>query len=80
MNLLTGKTVLLTGGAGTVGRELIRHTLRRRPAGLRVVDSNESEVFNRNSRPGYFPTSLTAGTTPNMGRASLGKPVPPEDV
>lgn len=46
MNLVTGKTILLTGGAGTVGRELIRHVLRQQPAGLRVVDSNESEVFN----------------------------------
>ena len=46
MDLIRGKTVLLTGGAGTVGRELIRHLLARQPRELRVIDTNESEVFN----------------------------------
>ena len=53
MNLLTGKTVFLTEGAGTVGRELIRPTLRQRPAGLRVADNNESEIFNLEEASGH---------------------------
>lgn len=40
-----GKTVLVTGGCGTVGRELVRQLLELGPREIRVVDTNESEVF-----------------------------------
>lgn len=45
MAFLTGKTVFVTGGCGTVGRELVNQILMQQPAELRVVDCNESEVF-----------------------------------
>jgi len=45
MAFLTDKTVLVTGGCGTVGRELIRQIARQNPAEIRVVDNNESEIF-----------------------------------
>lgn len=45
MAFLTGKTVLVTGGCGTVGRELVRQIVRQNPAEIRVVDNNESEIF-----------------------------------
>ena len=45
MAFLTGKTVLVTGGCGTVGRELIRQIVRQNPAEIRVIDNNESEIF-----------------------------------
>lgn len=45
MAFLTGKTVLVTGGCGTVGRELVRQIVRQQPAEIRVLDNNESEIF-----------------------------------
>lgn len=45
MAFLTGKTVLVTGGCGTVGRELVRQIVRQNPAEVRVIDNNESEIF-----------------------------------
>ena len=45
MAFLTGKTVLVTGGCGTVGRELVRQIVTQGPAEVRVLDNNESEIF-----------------------------------
>lgn len=45
MAFLTGKTVLVTGGCGTVGRELVKQIVSQAPREIRVVDSNESEIF-----------------------------------
>lgn len=45
MSFFSGKTVLVTGGCGTVGRELVRQLLDLQPREIRVVDTNESEVF-----------------------------------
>jgi FlaA1/EpsC-like NDP-sugar epimerase len=42
---LTNKTVLITGGCGTVGLELVDQILLQQPKEVRVVDCNESEVF-----------------------------------
>ena len=40
-----GKRILVTGAAGTVGKELIRQLLVMKPEELRLVDNNESETF-----------------------------------
>ncbi len=39
------KKILITGAAGTVGRELIRQLVSFDPAELRLMDNNESETF-----------------------------------
>lgn len=37
--------MLVTGGCGTVGRELVRQIVSQAPREVRVIDSNESEIF-----------------------------------
>lgn len=39
------KRVLITGGAGTVGKALVRHILRTEADDIRVFDNNETELF-----------------------------------
>ncbi|HAY21600.1 MAG TPA: capsule biosynthesis protein CapD [Desulfobacterales bacterium] len=39
------KNILITGAAGTVGRELIRQLINYQPGELRLMDNNESEMF-----------------------------------
>jgi FlaA1/EpsC-like NDP-sugar epimerase len=39
------KTILITGAAGTVGKELIRQLMEFEPAGIRLLDNNETELF-----------------------------------
>ena len=45
MSFFSDKTILVTGGCGTVGREIVRQLLDHSPKELRVVDTNESEIF-----------------------------------
>lgn len=45
MSFFTNKTVLVTGGCGTVGREIVAQLLGHSPKELRIVDTNESEIF-----------------------------------
>lgn len=45
MTFFTNKSVLVTGGCGTVGREIVRQLLDHDPREIRVVDTNESEIF-----------------------------------
>ena len=40
-----GTRILITGAAGTVGREIVRQVYSLKPAELRLVDNNESEMF-----------------------------------
>jgi FlaA1/EpsC-like NDP-sugar epimerase len=39
------KRILLTGSAGTVGREIVRQIVSFEPSELRLTDNNESEMF-----------------------------------
>ena len=39
------KKILITGAAGTVGRELVKQLLVWEPAELRLMDNNETEMF-----------------------------------
>ncbi len=41
----SGKRVLVTGGCGTIGKELIDQLLKQNPQELRVVDNNEEGIF-----------------------------------
>ncbi len=45
MTFFTNKSILVTGGCGTVGREIVRQLLGHDPREIRVVDTNESEIF-----------------------------------
>lgn len=45
MSFFSDKTILVTGGCGTVGREIVRQLLDHSPKELRIVDTNESEIF-----------------------------------
>jgi FlaA1/EpsC-like NDP-sugar epimerase len=45
MSFFNAKTILVTGGCGTVGREIVRQLLDHNPKEVRVIDSNESEIF-----------------------------------
>ncbi|MEW6714637.1 MAG: SDR family NAD(P)-dependent oxidoreductase [Nitrospirota bacterium] len=40
-----GKKILLTGATGTIGKELVRQLASFKPAELRLMDNNESEMF-----------------------------------
>lgn len=44
-NYLKGKTVLVTGGTGSIGRELVRHVLDCTPAVVRVLSRNEFNQY-----------------------------------
>jgi len=39
------KNILITGAAGTVGREIVRLLLKCEPEELRLMDNNETEIF-----------------------------------
>ncbi|MCK9375545.1 MAG: SDR family NAD(P)-dependent oxidoreductase [Syntrophobacterales bacterium] len=39
------KTILITGAAGTIGRELVRQLLEYNPATIRLLDNNETELY-----------------------------------
>lgn len=45
MSYFADKRVLITGAAGTVGREIARQLAQYCPKELRLIDNNESEVF-----------------------------------
>lgn len=43
--MLTGKTVLVTGGTGSIGSEIVRQVLRQQPDVVRVYSRDESKQF-----------------------------------
>lgn len=44
--LIRGKSVVVTGGGGSIGSELCRHLLMRGPAKLVIIDHSEFNLFN----------------------------------
>jgi len=45
-NIFEDKDVLVTGGAGTIGSAIVRNVLKSNPRVVRVLDNNETAVFN----------------------------------
>ena len=66
MSFFSNKSILVTGGCGTVGHEIVRQLLDHNPREIRVVDTNESEIFfleqelldHRRKNPGSTISSL----------------------
>ncbi len=44
-NLWAGKSILITGVSGTVGRELLRQVVAKEPVEVIGLDNNETELF-----------------------------------
>ncbi|MDD1662034.1 MAG: polysaccharide biosynthesis protein [Methanomicrobiales archaeon] len=44
--MYTGKKILVTGGVGSIGRELVRKILAADPATVRILDNNETGLFD----------------------------------
>jgi len=49
MGSLAGKNVLITGGCGSIGSELVSQVLKADPEVVRVLDSDEASLFNLQS-------------------------------
>jgi FlaA1/EpsC-like NDP-sugar epimerase len=45
-NYYQGKTVLITGGVGSIGNYLVREILKYSPRTIRIFDNNESALFD----------------------------------
>jgi FlaA1/EpsC-like NDP-sugar epimerase len=59
--MITGRSVLLTGGAGSVGRALARRILDEDPAVLRIFDSDESGLADAKTAFGDDRCRFLAG-------------------
>ena len=45
-NFYADKTILVTGGVGSIGSEIVRSILEHNPEAVRVLDSNETGLFD----------------------------------
>ncbi len=45
VGMLEGKKVLVTGGAGTIGSALAKEALKRNPGVVRILDNDETKLF-----------------------------------
>jgi FlaA1/EpsC-like NDP-sugar epimerase len=52
-SMFKGKTILVTGGAGSIGREIIRELLKLDPSVVRVFDNNEAGLFELEKEMGH---------------------------
>ena len=60
MNCIKNKRILVTGGTGSLGKELVRHLLKNeQPETVRIYDVDETEQFEfQHELKGYEDTVL----------------------
>jgi FlaA1/EpsC-like NDP-sugar epimerase len=44
-NFYSGKVILVTGGAGSIGNEIVRKLIKYKPHVVRILDNNETALF-----------------------------------
>ena len=52
-NMFKGKTVLVTGGTGSIGSELVRQILKYEPAQVRIFSRNDTRQYEFRENLGY---------------------------
>jgi len=57
-NSITGKTVMVTGGGGSIGSELVRQCIKLEPAKLVMLDVDETELFHVQNELKSYGTTL----------------------
>ncbi|CAN5183850.1 nucleoside-diphosphate sugar epimerase/dehydratase [soil metagenome] len=57
-NSITGKTVLVTGGGGSIGSELVRQCAKLKPSKLVMLDIDETELFHVENELNAIGTSV----------------------
>jgi FlaA1/EpsC-like NDP-sugar epimerase len=71
-NLVTGRRILVTGGAGSIGSEIARQVAAHAPASLVLVDINENELYllvrQLQERHPELPVSALVGDIRDLDR------------
>ncbi|MDO8603586.1 MAG: polysaccharide biosynthesis protein [Candidatus Omnitrophota bacterium] len=67
-NLYEGKTILVTGGAGSIGSALVRKLLEFNPRTVRILDTNETGLFNLEQALHGKKTRFLVGDIKDKGR------------
>ncbi len=62
-DLIEGKSVVITGAAGSIGSELCNQIIRRRPRILIMVDKTENSLFHTHRK---LMEKFTNGNSPNL--------------
>jgi len=69
--LLKGKKILITGGAGSVGRALTKRILKYSPEVVRILDLSENEMFKMRSNFGDKIMRYLIGDIRDINRLKL---------
>jgi UDP-N-acetylglucosamine 4,6-dehydratase len=54
-SIFQDKNILVTGGTGSIGREIVRKVLQYKPNVVRVFNNDETELFNMEQELGNYP-------------------------
>ena len=69
---IEGKIVLVTGGVGSIGSELVRQVLRHNPKQVRIFDNRETEIFHlQHALENYDNVRFLIGDVRDKSRLSL---------
>ena len=53
--LFAGKTILVTGGTGSVGKNIVKRLLQYEPKAIRILSRGESKQFKMQHQLGDVP-------------------------
>jgi UDP-N-acetylglucosamine 4,6-dehydratase len=66
-----GKTILVTGGVGSIGAEIVKQLVDQKPKIVRIFDNNETELFHAGEKYGIDKVRLFVGDVRDKERLLL---------
>lgn len=67
----SGKTILVTGGVGSIGSEIVKQLIEQKPKIVRIFDNNETELFHIGEKYGIDKVRLFVGDVRDKERLLL---------